>query len=327
MDSIRCVVCGCGRMGQLHAARLAKDTRAVITGVFDPNSDAVRQLCGRLTDDVEVFSSFQQAVSLDCDLVVVATPTGDHHEHISQCLQRPRHVLAEKPLAQTAEEIDKLIQQSEQSDLVSVLGYQRRFWRTFRFLQKQIADESLGTLKSVTCISCENWESTIAGTWRNDPLQNFGGYLGDAGSHKIDIMLFVAGRDPVKVSAIGNNGGSQVPVVTAINGFLEGDVPFSMTFVGNAGSYYQEMLFHCEAGDWILRGDDVWSAVDNRMQPVDLPPEESGEESIFHPVRGILDVLTEGLSNPSPFRCARPVFDLTTAILQSVESRGTVRPV
>ncbi len=312
------VVAGCGRMGLAHARRLANDPRARLVGFLDEDRGVAEQLRQQSAPETLVFESLEAALASGADAVVIATPTTCHHDQIVSVLDAGMHVLAEKPLAGDRAAISRLISLAESyPEQHCVLGYQRRFWATFRFLREQIASGSRGPILAVSYLTGEPWERGIAGTWRDDPAANSGGFLADAGSHKIDALMYVTGLQPRQLSAVTHFGRSRVPVVTSVTGWLDDQIPLTMGFTGNARVYYEELQVHCESADLILRDGMIWIAEGDRLSPVDLPADESGPQSTVNPVTGLLDLLDGQNSNVAPFSCALPVFDVTEAILES----------
>ncbi|MGZ0174966.1 MAG: Gfo/Idh/MocA family oxidoreductase, partial [Planctomycetales bacterium] len=63
MDSLRCVVIGCGRMGLAHAERLAADARSTLVGFYDSDQETAVQLRDRFAPDAPVFESADDAFS------------------------------------------------------------------------------------------------------------------------------------------------------------------------------------------------------------------------------------------------------------------------
>lgn len=316
---VRIALVGCGQIGRLHAKRLKEDGRAEIVALVDPvpaSRDALRQFAPyayHFTPTIDLFRPDE------FDAVVLCTPTGQHFDQVRTILCRGWHVLCEKPLADSRERIVKLIAEAEaEKGLLLSLAYQRRYWPTFRTLRREIQSGRWGAVRSVTITAMERWQPTIAGTWRDDPAANPGGFVGDAGSHKIDMLFYLTGltpseSTPLEVTGFTDNRGSRVPIVSTMSGRL-GTVDISMTFVGDAQHHREDVHVHCEEADLLLRDNAVWIARDNQLEPItDLEPESN-------PDRAFLDCLVDGAPNLAPAACALPVWDLTQAIL-----RGTAR--
>ncbi len=305
-------------MGLAHSRRLAEDDRSAIAAFFDPDQSAAEQLRDSFAANAVVHTSMDNLLSdTAADAAIIATPTSSHFDQIRAAADRGWHVLSEKPLADSRERTLELIRLAADHGTRFVLGYQRRFWTLYRRVREEIQSGRHGRILSVHSVATERWQQTIAGTWRDDPHINPAGFLGDAGSHTIDILFFTTGLTPVDVFAISDRCGSRVDIVSSITGRLEGDVPLTMTHVGNAKSFHRELFIHCEHSDLIVREFDLWIARNNQLEPVVLPATESGPESTRNPVSGFLDLLTEEGINPAPFECALPVFDFTSAVIES----------
>jgi predicted dehydrogenase len=334
MDSLRCVVIGCGRMGLAHAERLAADARSSLAGFFDADREAAMQLRDRVAPDAPVFDSAEDAFAQsNADAAVICTPTSVHAEQVRVAAKHDLHVLCEKPLAATRDEIIGLIDLSQSlSYLHFMLGYQRRFWAIYRRMKEEVESGQWGNIVGVTTVNAERWQQTIAGTWRDDPDINYGGYLGDAGSHRLDGLFYVTGLGLGDFSARSSKAGSNVEIATMVNGELLDDsgqdggdraVPFSLSFMGNSNSFHEELFIHCEKADLIVRDFQLFIGRDNKVELINLPAEQSGRESTDNPVTGFLDLVTGVADNISPLECALPVFDMTTAILDAAEERNS----
>ena len=316
-------------MGLAHAERLAGDSRSELAGFFDVDREAAMQLRDRVAAVAPVFDSAEDAFAqANADAAVICTPTSVHADQVRYAARHDLHVLCEKPLAATRDEIIGLIDLSQSlSYLHFMLGYQRRFWAIYRRMKEEIESGQWGNIVSVTAVNSERWQQTIAGTWRDDPDINYGGYLGDAGSHRLDGLFYVTGLGLGNFAARSTKAGSNVEIVTLVNGELldDGDrvVPFSLSFMGNANSFHEELFIHCEKADLIIRDFQFFIGRDNNVELINLPAEHSGRESTDNPITGFLDLVTGVADNISPLECALPVFDMTTAILDAAEEHNS----
>ncbi|NQV23327.1 MAG: Gfo/Idh/MocA family oxidoreductase [Rhodopirellula sp.] len=327
MKSLRCVVIGCGRMGHAHSERLAVDSRSNLVGFFDADPNMATQLRDRFAPDAAVFETVEDALSQsNADAAVICTPTTAHASQVRAAASCNLHVLCEKPLGANRDEILELIHLSrDRRELHFMLAYQRRFWAVYRRMKEEIDSGRWGNIVGITAVNTERWQQTIAGTWRDEPDINYGGFLGDAGSHRLDSLFYVTSLRLGDVSARSSKAGSQVEIVTLVNGELldasDRDVPFSLSFFGNSSTFHEELFIHCENADLIVRDFQLFIGRDNDIQKIDLPPEQSGPDATHNPVVGFLELVTGAAGNISPFECALPVFDMTTSILESAHSR------
>jgi len=325
MSVFRFAIVGCGRMGLAHTERLASHPEAQLTGFFDPVTVAAEELRDRFAPGAEVAESFDELLQLDADAVVIATPTTAHREQVEAAAARGWHVLCEKPLADSCDGITALCETVDRRrDLHFQLGYQRRFWAPYGRLKSEIESGRHGAVCAVTSLNAERWQQTISGTWRDEPAINFGGFLGDAGSHKLDILLHVTGLTVDWVFATSDSAGSRVQINSSVTGRFDNGALLTLSFTGHASSFSEELYVHCERADLILRDGQLWLGRENQQKRIVTPPAEYGPDSVRHPVSGFLELLNGRSENLAPFVAAGPVFSLTSAILESSVTRQPV---
>ena len=318
----RTAIVGCGRMAIVHAERLTADGRTQLVAVADEKTAAAEQLRNQYAPDVPVFTSIDALLDQAApELVLICTPTAAHFDQVAACQQAGVHVLCEKPLSDSRQRIDQLVSAAEAATAHHAVAYQRRSWSVCRTIRREVQSGRWGTVQSVTARITEDWQSTIGGAWRDDPQANFGGFVGDAGSHKIDAVFFVTGLQPREVFARSWKCGSRVEIVTLVSAVLQQDVPLNMDFVGNASAMRDDLHIHCERADLMLRDGRAWIARSDQCEPITpLEPDTN-------PVAAFLDVLDGTAPNDAPFQCARPVFDFTSAILESAAAgRNVILP-
>jgi len=327
MNVFRFVIVGCGRMGLAHTTRLASHPEAQLAGFFDPITAAAEELRDRFAPAALVAESFDELLQLEADAVVIGTPTTLHREQVEAAAARGWHVLCEKPLAEHRDGISALCETAaRRNDLHFQLGYQRRFWTPYGRLKSEIESGRHGAVRAVTSFNAERWQQTIAGTWRDDPGINFGGFLGDAGSHKLDILLHVTGLTVEWVFATSDSAGSRVEITSSVTGRFCNGALLTLSLTGHASSFSEELFVHCERADLILRDGELWIGRENQQTQIVTPPAEYGPESTRNPVSGFLELLSGRSGNLAPFEAAGPVFDLTAAILESSLTRQPVEP-
>lgn len=333
---MRFAILGCGRMGRLHIERLITDGRGTAVALFDTDFATADRLRADLVPNAQVFKTFEDLISqANVDAAIIGTPTSLHFDHIRRCRTAGWHVLCEKPLADRREHLLTLIDESRLGGPVLSVAYQRRYWPVYRVLHEELRSGRWGAIRSVTSINSERWQQTIGGTWRDDPAINLGGFIGDAGSHKIDLLFFLTGLKPLDVFARNQNCGSNVEIVTSLSARLERDILATMHFTGHSQTFREDFHFHCEEADLLVRDWQIWLGRNNSLEPLKVanPTWQSalGVSPIGHPeldrmgnpVSGFLDQLLLDTAPLAPPECALPVFDFTQAVLRSGRS-GTI---
>lgn len=319
---VRLAIFGCGTIGRVHARRVCEDGRGEIVYLCDPQAAAAEALRCEFAPQAQVATSWQAllANASGFEAAIIASPTPLHFEQACAALSANLHVLCEKPLAVARPEIVDLIRRAAVSGRVFAVSYQRRYEPLYRTARRELHErtEQYGPIRSVHLFVCERWKQTIAGTWRDDAAVG-SGYFGDAGAHQIDALEFIADLAPVKVLARSDRRGCQVQVVTSALAELTGGVPLTAHFVGDAHHWREEIYFHCERADLLLRSSDIAArhsellrCCDNRIECI------ADMESPSSPQTGFFDSILHGAAVVSPPSASLITHDWAAAVLQSV---------
>ena len=317
---IRLALVGCGQIGRLHAERIVADGRGRIVALCDPLGASAARLQSEFAGGARLFTDVgEMAAACPLDAALVCTPTNQHFHQVQLLRDRGVPVLCEKPLADSRQRIVQLIAEASAGGPELSVAYQRRCWAVYRTLRREVQSGRHGPVHSLTAHVSERWQPTIAGTWRDDPAVNPGGFIGDAGSHKIDMAFFVTGLAPREVFAHSDRRGSRVEIVTTLTARLENDAFLSMNFIGDAEHFCEDFQVHCAEADLVYRDGVAAIARNNKVERIaDLEPESN-------PNAAFLDLVAGTGPNFAPASVALPVWDFTQAALESARSGKLVR--
>lgn len=135
---------GCGSIGTRHARNLLELGHDVT--VFDDVAE--RRAVTSRELGVEAFDTLGEAWSSSADAVVIATPTSSHMALAHEAAGRGRNFFVEKPLSDTAEGVDALLQAVRARDLVTLVGCNMRFHPGIRALKELVDSGQLGRILS-----------------------------------------------------------------------------------------------------------------------------------------------------------------------------------
>ncbi|QDU82260.1 putative oxidoreductase YvaA [Polystyrenella longa] len=318
-NPVRIGLIGCGRMGFHHAEQLLKSQKAQITLLHDVQRDNAERLRDQFNLSAHILTDLDPISNNSIvDACIISSPTGLHYEQTRLCLEARIAVLCEKPLAHNPQQIEELNTISAQTGIPVSIAYQRRSSSEYRTLRREVLSGKWGPVRSISGHIIEDWQSTITGTWRDDVQSNWGGFVGDAGSHKIDCLFYATELQPQEVLAWTDCCGSQVEITAQVLARFSGDVRVAIDFVGN-GHYLGEIIaIHCEHADVIVQDGHVYLAKnDEKQKIINLEPEST-------PVDEFLAMLLEGQENIAPLNCAMPVYQMTNAILESARQSRSI---
>jgi predicted dehydrogenase len=143
----------------------------------------------------------------DIDLVDICTP-GDSHAVIAvAALQAGKHVLCEKPLANTVEEAEQMaaVARAEaERGVWAMCGFTYRRTPALALARRLVEAGRIGTVRQLRAQYLQDWlhDPDAPMTWRLDKAKSGSGALGDLGAHLVDTTQWLTGQAITGVSAI-----------------------------------------------------------------------------------------------------------------------------
>jgi scyllo-inositol 2-dehydrogenase (NADP+) len=132
-------------------------------------------------------------------LIVIATPNTSHVPLAHQVLAAERHVVVDKPMAISSNEIPPLMQQAHAAGRLLIPYHNRRWDNGFRTLKQLLAQQSVGRVVGFES-TFDRWRPALRpGAWREKGLPG-SGILLDLGTHLVDEALQLFGL-PLAISA------------------------------------------------------------------------------------------------------------------------------
>ncbi|WP_104525997.1 Gfo/Idh/MocA family protein [Blastococcus atacamensis] len=171
------------------------------------NQTAVADAAGRLGwSDAE--TDWRRVLERDdVDLVDVCTPGDTHAEIAIAALEAGKHVLCEKPLANTvaqAEAMAEAAARAARNGVRSMVGFTYRRVPAIGLARQLVAEGRLGTIRHVRAQYLQDWIADPAEpmSWRLDKQKAGSGALGDIGAHIVDLTQHITGQSLTGVSAM-----------------------------------------------------------------------------------------------------------------------------
>lgn len=124
IKQILCAVVGTGYLGRFHAQKFASLPQAKLVGVCDTNPVTAKKVANEL--GVDHFSDYHQLMD-KVDAVSIAATTSQHYTIAKEFLLRGKHVLLEKPITETVEQAQELIELAKTHGVKFQIGHLERF--------------------------------------------------------------------------------------------------------------------------------------------------------------------------------------------------------
>ncbi len=143
----------------------------------------------------------------DIDLIDICTPGDSHADIAVAALQAGKHVLCEKPLANTVDEARTMTAAAltaAASGVRSMCGYSYRRVPAVGLLARLVADGRVGQIRHVRAVYLQDWlaDPKAPLTWRMQVERTGLGALGDIASHIVDMVQYVTGEQILGVSGL-----------------------------------------------------------------------------------------------------------------------------
>lgn len=186
---------GYGGMGQWHAEKLrTMPGEFRVAGVYDilPEQNALARQNG-----LRAYGNLEELLTDETvELVTVATPNDSHLSLALAALESGKHVICEKPVALSTEELQRMIDASQRAGRILTVHQNRRWDEDFLIVQKLFRENALGKVFSVE--SRVHGSRGVPGDWRNRKERG-GGMILDWGVHLLDQALLLTDEAVVSV--------------------------------------------------------------------------------------------------------------------------------
>ncbi|GAA3980861.1 Gfo/Idh/MocA family oxidoreductase [Actinomadura viridis] len=154
----------------------------------------------------------------DVQLIDICTPGDSHAEIAVAALDAGKHVLCEKPLANSVEEATAMVAAAERArarGVRSMVGFNYRRVPALTLARGMVAAGRLGTLRHVRAQYLQDWLTDPRSplVWRLEKDRAGSGALGDIGAHIIDAAQFVTGQSLTGVCALTETFVPERPLV------------------------------------------------------------------------------------------------------------------
>ncbi|WP_374315418.1 Gfo/Idh/MocA family protein [Microbacterium sp.] len=143
----------------------------------------------------------------DVDVVDIVTPGDTHAEIAIAALEAGKHVLCEKPLANTVAEAEQMAAaaaHAAERGIRSMVGFTYRRVPATTFARDLVAAGRIGEIRQVRAEYLQDWlmDADAPLTWRMQKERAGSGALGDIGAHAVDLTEYITGQRVTTVSGI-----------------------------------------------------------------------------------------------------------------------------
>ncbi len=199
---LKAAVIGGGFMGATHTEALRRIGVPVV-GMLGINAQETNSFVAR-TGIPKAYESLEElANDPEVQVVHLCTPNYLHFNHAKVLLQSGKHVMIEKPLANSAAEGAELVKLANENHVVGAVNYSIRFYPMNQEARARIQAGLVGEPRIMHAEYCQDW-LFLPTDWNWRLIAGEGGQLrvvGDIGTHVMDLLTWLTGVEITEVMA------------------------------------------------------------------------------------------------------------------------------
>ncbi|MFS0870055.1 Gfo/Idh/MocA family protein [Paenibacillus xylanilyticus] len=196
MTKLKMAVIGLGKMG-LHMIQQVKqaeiDGSIELIAVCEANEETLNAFAESYPE-TSIYSDYKQLLDEHkVDLLYIAVPPKYHYPVVMEALKRKIHVFCEKPLANSAEEAQKMLEAAKQAGVVHAIHFSMPHEPSVLKLQGLVGQERIGSIRKIELIlQFPQWpRAWQQNSWISSREQ--GGFILEVGIHWIHMIQHVFG--------------------------------------------------------------------------------------------------------------------------------------
>ena len=194
MEKIRVGVIGLGWFGEHHIDTYQSIPYAEVTAVCTRRKEHLDSIAAKYKVSKKFTDYKDMLADKDIDVVSVVTHVQDHAKPAVDAIKAGKHVFLEKPMANTVEECDMIMDALKSTDKFFMVGHICRFDTAYALAKEEIAAGNIGRIISIHA------KRNLAKWVTESSLNKISALFGD-GIHDFDLMLWYTGAKPKSVYA------------------------------------------------------------------------------------------------------------------------------
>jgi predicted dehydrogenase len=279
MEKLRLGIMSPGTWGKNIIKSCRKSENVEIVACASRTYETARRVAEE--NSIIAAASYSDLLAMDIDGVIIASPHDEHYPRTLEAAAAQKHVLIEKPIANTVQEAKNMAKACGEAGVVLSVGHSQRRLPGPRTLKRVLMSGEYGRALNVTAhVGLDGITMYGLNHWLLDGQKNPGGSLYMMGVHYVETFQYLLGS--IKQASglvIRNLKGTTIPEVAS------GLFQFETTCLGYLGSHYiapytstasfylEKAIFHMEKfGRELYIQDSPFPTIERRPFPLDATP-------------------------------------------------------
>lgn len=199
---LKIAIIGAGVWGENHARIYKAHPFAEVVAICDLNQNKAVETAARI-GICEVYKDYNEMLDkCRCDAVAIVTPDFMHADIAVACAKAGRHMLIEKPLATTKDDVIRIVEAVEQSGVRAMVDFHNRWSPPFNTAWQMVQRGELGELRSgYFRLNDIKWVATNMLPWAAKSS-----ILWFLGSHSLDTLRWLFADEVDRVYSVSTSG-------------------------------------------------------------------------------------------------------------------------
>ena len=202
MNKVKMAIVGAGIWGENHARIYNAHPFAEVVALCDMNLEKAREVAARVNIP-QVYSDYNEMFEKSgCDAVAVVTPDFLHADVAVAAAEHKKHILIEKPLATTAEDVHCMVKAIRENGVRAMVDLHNRWSPPFNAAYEAIQRGDLGEVYSAYIrLNDIKWVATDMLRWASKSS-----ILWFLGSHSLDTLRWMFHDEVKRVYSVSRSG-------------------------------------------------------------------------------------------------------------------------
>ncbi len=300
-EPLRWGILGAARFARQHMGPAIHEADHAVLAAIATRDPARAEPFRAFAPGIAVFEDYDALLAHDgIDAVFLPLPNSLHAEWTQRALAAGKHVLCEKPVAMSVDELDRLIAARDRAGLLAAEGFMIVHHPQWHLAQALYRDGAIGRLAHVQSIFTFDNRADVENI--RNRADTGGGALRDIGIYPMGATRFVTGQEPetLQAEAEWENGIDATARVRA----RFPDFSFAM-LVSMRMHPFQEIIFHGDKG--VLRLTAPFNAGVSSEAQVHLNraghPEELWRFTVDRQYRLQVEAFGRSVRDGTPYPC------------------------
>ncbi|OON68230.1 Gfo/Idh/MocA family protein [Hymenobacter sp. CRA2] len=135
----------------------------------------------------------------DVEIIYIVLPNSMHEEYTIRGAKAGKHILCEKPMANSSKEAQRMIEACQKAGKKLMIAYRIQYEPMNRMVKDMARNQTYGKVKVIDAINCQNQGDP--NQWRHKKALAGGGALPDIGLYCLNTARYILGEEPTEVYA------------------------------------------------------------------------------------------------------------------------------